>query len=146
LKRAIHTLDIILKEIGKLGMPVTQTEALNERDYGDLQGLNKADTAKKYSEEQVLLWRRGYDIAPPNGESLKDTYNRVVPYYTREIGPKLRAGKNILVVAHGNSLRALMMHLEHISEKEISEVNLPTGKPRLYEFDPSFILREASYI
>jgi len=145
LKRAIHTLKIILKEIDHLSLPVTKTTALNERDYGDLQGLNKTATIQKYSEQQVLLWRRSYDVAPPNGESLKDTYNRVVPYYKTEIEPKLKSGKNILIVAHGNSLRALMMYLEHISEKEIADVNLATGMPRLYEFD-SYSLKSVFYI
>jgi 2,3-bisphosphoglycerate-dependent phosphoglycerate mutase len=145
LKRAINTLTIILKETDHLSLPVTKTAALNERDYGDLQGLNKTDTAKKYSDQQVLLWRRSYEATPPNGESLKDTYNRVIPYYTKEIEPKLKVGKNILIVAHGNSLRALMMYLEHISEKEIADVNLATGMPRLYEFD-SYSLKSVFYI
>lgn len=146
LQRAIHTLDIILKETDNLGLPVTKNAALNERDYGDLQGLDKTDTAKKYSAQQVLEWRRSYEAVPPEGESLKDTYNRVVPYYTKEIEPKLKTGKNILIVAHGNSLRALMMYLEHISEKEIAEINLATGMPRLYEFDASFSLVKVSYL
>jgi 2,3-bisphosphoglycerate-dependent phosphoglycerate mutase len=146
LKRAIHTLDIILKETDNLRLPVTKHAALNERDYGDLQGLDKTETAKKYSAQQVLEWRRSYEAVPPNGESLKDTYNRVIPYYKTEIEPKLKAGKNILIVAHGNSLRALMMYLEHIGEKEIAEVNLGTGMPRLYEFDTSHSLTKVSYL
>lgn len=146
LKRAIHTLNIILEVTGNVSVPVTCNAALNERNYGDLQGLNKADTIKKYGEAQVLLWRRGYSAVPPNGESLKDTYNRVVPYYNKEIAPKLSAGKNILIVAHGNSLRALMMYLENISEEAIANVNLATGAPRLYRFNNTMVLLRAFYI
>ncbi|MBY0424179.1 MAG: 2,3-bisphosphoglycerate-dependent phosphoglycerate mutase, partial [Cytophagales bacterium] len=109
LKRAIHTLDLVLQEMGVIDLPITQAKALNERNYGDLQGLNKTETEIRFGVEQVLLWRRGFDIVPPNGESLKNTYDRVVPYYRSFIEPKLQAGKNILIVAHGNSLRALMM-------------------------------------
>ncbi|MEP7143989.1 MAG: 2,3-bisphosphoglycerate-dependent phosphoglycerate mutase [Ferruginibacter sp.] len=144
LKRAIHTLDIILNELGK-NIPVIQSAALNERNYGDLQGLNKTETADKYGADKVLLWRRSYDISPPNGESLKDTYNRVVPYYKAAIEPQLKADKNILVVAHGNSLRALMMYLERFSATEIADVNIATGKPRVYEFSPELKLETASY-
>jgi len=135
LKRAIRSLDIILKESGNTHVPVTRTPALNERNYGDLQGLNKTETEKRYGAGQVLLWRRSYDTPPPHGESLKNTYDRVVPYYTREIGPDLKAGKNVLVVAHGNSLRALMMYLENMGPEEIVNLNLETGRPRLYELD-----------
>ncbi|HSZ25887.1 MAG TPA: 2,3-bisphosphoglycerate-dependent phosphoglycerate mutase [Cytophagaceae bacterium] len=145
LKRAIHTLDIILKETNRLTTPIIQTASFNERDYGDLQGLNKEDTALKYGEEQVLLWRRSYKNAPPHGESLEDTYKRVVPYYMEQIEPKLKAGKDILIVAHGNSLRALMMYLESISETEIAEVNLPTGLPRIYRLDNRLRLLEVFY-
>ena len=146
LKRAIHTLNIILEIIENLSLPVTCNAALNERSYGDLQGLNKEDTVKKYGEAQVLLWRRGFSIVPPNGESLQDTFNRVVPYYNQEILPQLKSGKNILIVAHGNSLRALMMHLEQISETAIADVNLATGAPRLYRFSDAMELQEAVYI
>ena len=146
LKRAIHTLHIILEANDNLSLPVTCTAALNERNYGDLQGLNKAETIKKYGEEQVQLWRRAYDVRPPNGESLKDTYNRVAPYYTKEIAPRLGAGNNILIVAHGNSLRALMMYLEDINGTDIAEVNLATGAPRLYDFDNAMVLQKAFYI
>ena len=135
LKRAIHTLDIVLKIIGRT-IPVTQSAALNERHYGDLQGLNKAETEQKFGAEQVLSWRRSYDAVPPNGESLKNTYDRVVPYYQQAIEPRLKAGKNILIVAHGNSLRALMMYLEEIDGKAIAEVNIATGIPRVYQFQP----------
>ena len=146
LKRAIHTLNIILEITRNLSLPVTCNAALNERSYGDLQGLNKEDTIKKYGEAQVLLWRRSFSIVPPNGESLQDTFNRVVPYYNQEIVPQLKSGKNILIVAHGNSLRALMMHLEQISETAIADVNLATGAPRLYRFSDAMELQEAVYI
>jgi 2,3-bisphosphoglycerate-dependent phosphoglycerate mutase len=145
LKRAIHTLDIILNEMGK-SIPVIQSSALNERNYGDLQGLNKTETADKYGADQVLLWRRSYDIAPPNGESLKDTYKRVVPYYKSAIEPELKMDKNILVVAHGNSLRALMMYLDGYSATEITDVNIATGIPRVYEFSPTLKLETADYL
>ncbi|MBC6988672.1 2,3-bisphosphoglycerate-dependent phosphoglycerate mutase [Hymenobacter sp. BT491] len=146
LKRAIHTLAIIKVQTGWLDLPVIRSAALNERNYGLLQGLNKAEVAKKYGAEQVALWRRSYDVAPPQGESLKDTYERVVPYYTAQIEPQLRAGKSVLIVAHGNSLRALMMHLEQISPEKIALVDLATGVPRLYEFDASLRIVEASYL
>ena len=146
LKRAIHTLTIILKEIDKTSLPVTQSPALNERSYGDLQGLDKMEMIKKYGEEQVLSWRRSYDIIPPHGESLKETYDRVVPYYEQEIVPKLSDGKNILIVAHGNSLRALMMYLENIGHTEISDINLATGSPRLYQFSPKMTLENVRYL
>ena len=145
LKRAKHTLAIILNQMGK-NIPVVQSAALNERNYGDLQGLNKKETADKYGADKVLLWRRSYDTAPPNGESLKNTYNRVVPYYKTAIEPQLKADKNVLVVAHGNSLRALMMYLDGISAKEISEVNIATGIPRVYEFSPELKLETADYL
>lgn len=146
LSRAIHTLTIILNEIEKPSLPVTKTAAFNERSYGDLQGLDKLEMTKKYGTAQVQTWRRSYDVVPPNGESLKDTYNRVVPYYVKEIEPKLKANKNIIIVAHGNSLRALMMYLEKISETKIADVNLATGVPRLYKFDPDLTLSEVSYL
>ena len=108
---------------------------MNERNYGDLQGLNKAQTAIKFGDAQVLIWRRSYEVRPPGGESLEDTFNRTVPYYKSEIEPKLLAGKNVLVVAHGNSLRALIMYLEHIGKDDISKLNIPTGMPRNYNID-----------
>lgn len=146
LVRAIHTLTIILQESDNTSIPVTKTAAFNERSYGDLQGLDKLEMTKKYGAAQVQTWRRSYDVVPPNGESLKDTYDRVVPYYIKEVEPKLRANKNIIIVAHGNSLRALMMYLEKISETKISDVNLATGVPRLYEFDSGLRLSQVSYI
>ena len=137
LKRAVHTLEIILEIIGK-SIPVYKSAALNERCYGDLQGLNKTETEKKYTTLQVLMWRRSYQIAPPNGESLKNTYDRVVQYYQSDIVPQLKNDKNVLVVAHGNSLRALIMHLEQISETAISDFEIETGVLRTYTFDKKF--------
>lgn len=145
LKRAVHTLAIILNEMGK-NIPVVQSAALNERNYGNLQGLNKTDMELKYGAEKVLLWRRSYDIAPPNGESLKDTYNRVIPYYKTAIEPELKAEKNILIVAHGNSLRALMMYLDGFSETEIVDINITTGIPKVYEFSPELKLETSNYL
>ena len=103
--------------------------------YGDLQGLNKADTVAKYGEEQVKIWRRSFDVPPPNGESLKDTAARVIPYFESEIVPKLKEGKNVVIVAHGNSLRALIMFLEKMTPEQILEFEIGTGQPRLYELD-----------
>ena len=144
LKRAIHTTEIVANELGK-EIQITKNSALNERDYGDLQGLNKADTITKYGEEQVQLWRRSFKTKPPNGESLEDTYNRVIPYYREKIQPELKT-KNILIIAHGNSLRALIMYLENISPIEISNITIPTGIPRVYEFDPKLILQNVYYL
>ncbi|TKB70486.1 MAG: 2,3-bisphosphoglycerate-dependent phosphoglycerate mutase [Nitrospira sp.] len=135
LKRAIETLRIALEVIGQPGIPVQRDEALNERMYGELQGLNKAETAQKYGDAQVKIWRRSFDIRPPGGESLKDTAERVLPYYEKAILPSLKAGETILVAAHGNSLRALVMHLDKLSQAEVLELNIPTGAPLLYEFD-----------
>ena len=135
LKRAQHTLDIILKEIGESEIPVSIDAALNERSYGTLEGLNKAETAKKHGEEQVHIWRRSYDVAPPGGESLKDTYDRVIPYFEAHIKPEITKGQNILIVAHGNSLRALIMYLEHLTPKEILQREIATGEPFTYAFD-----------
>lgn len=146
LRRAIETLDIILEEAHQSQLPVTRDKALNERNYGQLQGLNKAETAKKYGDEQVAIWRRSYNVRPPGGESLEDTAHRMIPYYVREIEPCLKKGENILIVAHGNSLRALMMHLEHIAEDKISAVDLPTGIPRLYTFDEQLDLQTVVYL
>ncbi len=133
--RANETLDIILKEIGQTKIPIEKDQALNERHYGDLQGLNKAETAKKFGEEQVHIWRRSYDIAPPNGESLKDTAARTLPYFEKKIIPDLKAGKNILIAAHGNSLRSIVMYLDKLTKEQVLELNLGTGIPIVYEFD-----------
>ncbi|WP_312305327.1 2,3-bisphosphoglycerate-dependent phosphoglycerate mutase [Chryseobacterium sp.] len=136
--RAQHTLNLILEETDKTHIPVVTDKALNERSYGNLEGLNKAETALKYGDEQVHTWRRSYDVVPPGGESLKDTYNRVIPYFEAQIVPPLRQGKNVLVVAHGNSLRALIMYLEHLSPEEILEREIATGVPLTYFFDENF--------
>lgn len=143
LQRAQKTLAIALEQSGQINVPVTYNEALNERMYGDLQGLNKADTALKYGEEQVKIWRRSYDIAPPNGESLKDTSARVIPYFESEIVPKLKAGKNIVIAAHGNSLRALIMYLEKMTPAQILEFEIGTAVPRLYELDDNLNVLKA---
>ncbi|HEY4334613.1 MAG TPA: 2,3-diphosphoglycerate-dependent phosphoglycerate mutase [Puia sp.] len=132
LQRAIETMALLLEAAGQPQLPVTQDRALNERNYGNLQGLNKAEIAKQYGEEQVALWRRSFTVRPPGGESLEDTYKRVIPYYEQQVLPLLVIGENILIVAHGNSLRALMMYLEKISEGAIAHVDLPTGEPRIY--------------
>ncbi len=135
LKRAQNTLAIILEIIGQKKIPIEKDKALNERMYGDLQGLNKAETAKKYGDEQVKIWRRSYDIAPPNGESLKDTAARTLPYFESKIIPDLKSGKNILVSAHGNSLRSIVMRLDKLTKEQVLELNLGTGVPIIYELD-----------
>jgi 2,3-bisphosphoglycerate-dependent phosphoglycerate mutase len=133
LKRAQHTLDLILEEMGIFNLTITRNIALNERDYGDLAGLNKDDARAKWGEEQVLIWRRSYDIAPPGGESLKDTAARTVPYYKSEIEPKVAAGKTVLVAAHGNSLRALVMAIEGLTPEQILKREIATGQPTIYK-------------
>ncbi|HMS34503.1 MAG TPA: 2,3-bisphosphoglycerate-dependent phosphoglycerate mutase [Ignavibacteria bacterium] len=146
LKRASGTLDIILKEIGQTGIPVEHDKALNERMYGDLQGLNKDECRKKFGEEQVKIWRRSYDTPPPNGESLKDTAARVLPYYKSKIEPELMKGKDILISAHGNSLRALIMHLEKLTPEQILQTEIPTGAPKEYILDDNLNVIETKYI
>ena len=135
LTRAIRTLEIVMDVIAQPGLPVEQNQALNERMYGELQGLNKTETAEKYGEAQVKLWRRSYDVRPPGGESLQDTAERVLPYYRDRMWPRLAKGETLLVVAHGNSLRALVMHLDRLSREDVLELNIPTGAPLLYELD-----------
>ena len=135
LQRAIETMAIILDEIKQANLPVERSAALNERMYGDLQGLNKAEVEERFGAEQLFRWRRGYADTPPNGESLADTRARVVPYFNSAILPHLQTGEAVLVVAHGNSLRALLMELEHISPENIEKVELATGVPRQYDFD-----------
>jgi 2,3-bisphosphoglycerate-dependent phosphoglycerate mutase len=132
LKRAQHTLDIILSELKQENLPIIANPALNERDYGELSGLNKDEARKKWGEQQVMIWRRSYDIAPPGGESLKDTLARVRPYYETHIWPEIIKGKNVIVAAHGNSLRALIMVLENLSGEEILKRELQTGAPIVY--------------
>ena len=134
LDRAINTADIILEELDLNGINVVRDEALNERDYGELTGLNKDDAREKWGEDQVHIWRRSFDIPPPGGESLKDTADRVIPYYENKILPLLFEDNNILVSAHGNSLRALVMHIEGLSPEEILQREIATGQPISYEF------------
>jgi 2,3-bisphosphoglycerate-dependent phosphoglycerate mutase len=121
--------------MGQVGIPVFKNQALNERDYGDLSGLNKDDARKKWGAEQVLLWRRSYDVAPPGGESLRDTAARVLPYYIQEILPRVLKGDNVLISAHGNSLRALVMVLEKLSPEQIVKRELATGVPLIYRLN-----------
>lgn len=146
LKRAQRTLDIILDETGQKNIPVKKDKALNERMYGDLQGLNKDECRKNYGEEQVKIWRRSFDTPPPGGESLKDTADRVLPYYHSVIEPELKNGKDILISAHGNSLRALIMYLEKLSPEEILQTEIPTGSPKEYIFDDNLNVIETKYI
>lgn len=160
LKRAIRTLWVIMEELDSLWIPVERSWRLNERHYGGLQGLNKAETAEKYGEDQVFIWRRSYDTPPPqleltderhpshdpryhmldprilpNGESLKLTVDRVIPYWIDKIAPDIRAGKKLIIAAHGNSLRALVKYIEEVSDEEITGFNVPTGIPFVYELD-----------
>ena len=145
LTRAQQTLDIVLDVIGQRGLPTERDQALNERHYGALQGLNKAETAKKYGEEQVRIWRRSYDVPPPKdrtewnpegiSESLKDTAARTLPYFTGKILPLVIDGKNILVAAHGNSLRSIIMHLDGLTKEQVVNLELATGAPIVYEID-----------
>ena len=137
LVRAKETLRLVLEEIGQTTIPIEENKALNERMYGELQGLNKTETAQKYGDHQVKIWRRSFDVPPPGGESLKDTAERVLPYYGNRIRPALLADNTVLVVAHGNSLRSLVMQLEHLSKEAVLELNIPTGAPLWYELDAS---------
>ena len=142
LQRAQETLRIVLETLGQLHIPIEQNPALNERHYGDLQGLNKAETAKQFGDQQVLLWRRSYDVAPPHGESLKDTAARTVPYFNEKILPLVKAGKSILVVAHGNSLRSIVMSLDRMTKEQVIELNIPTGAPIIYELDEAGTVKQ----
>ena len=145
LQRAQETLRIVLEEVGRTTLPIERTQALNERHYGALQGLNKTETAQRYGEPQVKLWRRSYDVPPPNdrtawnpdgvSESLQDTAARTLPYFNATILPLVKAGQSILVVAHGNSLRAIVMALDHMTNAEVLELNIATGAPIVYELD-----------
>src|SRR5437899_2516548 len=136
LSRAQETLDIILGELGQRP-PIIRDQALNERHYGDLQGLNKADTAKRYGDAQVKLWRRSYDVAPPNGESLELTAKRTLPFFDRAILGDLKQGKNVLVVAHGNSNRSIVMKLDGLTGEQVVALELATGVPLVYRLDAS---------
>ena len=132
LVRATDTLRIVLAAIGQGQIPIEENQALNERMYGDLQGLNKEETVKQYGAQQVEVWRRSYEVRPPGGESLQDTATRVLPYYQKRIQPALEKGDTVLIVAHGNSLRALVMHLEHLSSQHIVDLSIPTGALFVY--------------
>ncbi len=163
LKRAIHTLNHVLDEMDRVWLPVVKDWHLNERHYGALQGLNKAETAEKYGEDQVKIWRRSFDIKPPAlepddercaqkrelyrnvdpavlpyHESLETTIERVIPYFNDVILPDMKAGKRVIIAAHGNSLRALVMHFDNLTKEQILEVNIPTAVPLVYEFDDNF--------
>ncbi|MGB2867548.1 MAG: 2,3-bisphosphoglycerate-dependent phosphoglycerate mutase [Bacteroidota bacterium] len=144
LQRAIKTLDIVLKITGQTNLPVERNQALNERHYGALQGKNKAEIGKQYGEQQLKIWRRSYDVPPPKdktelnpdgrSESLKDTAARTLPYFESKILPEVSAGRDIIVAAHGNSLRSIVMKLDNLSEEEVLELNIPTGVPLLYVY------------
>jgi|ERR1700722_14128872 2,3-bisphosphoglycerate-dependent phosphoglycerate mutase len=142
LVRAQHSLDLMLEEMGQKNIAVLKDQALNERDYGDLSGLNKDDARKKWGEEQVRIWRRSYDVAPPGGESLKDTAARVLPYYIQDILPRVLRGDNAIVAAHGNSLRALVMVLERLSPQQIVEREIATGVPLIYRLNADSTVAE----
>ena len=135
LSRAQRTLTLILDELGQTDLVTHKDQKLNERDYGDLSGLNKDEARKKWGEDQVHIWRRSFDVPPPGGESLKDTAARVLPYYQAEIWPQVKAGRNVLVAAHGNSLRALIMQLEGLSGEQIVARELATGAPIVYRLN-----------
>ena len=167
-KRAIRTLNFALEQMDRLWMPVTKDYHLNERHYGGLTGLNKKETAAKHGEDQVKVWRRSFDIPPPEmkagtefdlasdpryrgidipaTESLKTTLDRVLPYWNAEIAPKLKAGENILIAAHGNSLRAIVKHLFKVPDSEITEVEIPTGNPLLIDLDGALHVKAARYL
>ncbi|MBI4922221.1 MAG: 2,3-bisphosphoglycerate-dependent phosphoglycerate mutase [Devosia nanyangense] len=142
LVRAQHSLDLILEELGIVNLTITRDQALNERDYGDLSGLDKDDARKKWGEEQVLIWRRSYDVPPPGGESLKDTAARTLPYYEKHILPAVEAGETVLVAAHGNSLRSIVMAIEQLTPEQILKRELATGEPVIYRISKSGELKE----
>jgi 2,3-bisphosphoglycerate-dependent phosphoglycerate mutase len=133
--RAQNTLKLILEELGQTGLQTVEDQALNERDYGDLAGLNKDDARARWGEKQVHIWRRSYDVPPPGGESLKDTAARVLPYYEATIWPEVKAGHNVIVAAHGNSLRSLVMKLDNLSREQVLALNLATGAPLVYRLN-----------
>ena len=142
LRRAQHSLDLMLEELGIVNLVITRNQALNERDYGDLAGLNKDDARAKWGEEQVLLWRRSYDVPPPGGESLKDTAARTLPYYDTNILPVVEDGETVLVAAHGNSLRSIVMAIEQLTPDQIIKRELATGEPVVYRIGKSGRLKE----
>jgi 2,3-bisphosphoglycerate-dependent phosphoglycerate mutase len=142
LVRAQRTMDLMLEELGQRSLQVIRDQALNERDYGDLSGLNKDDARKRWGDEQVHVWRRSYDVAPPGGESLKDTAARVLPYYIKDILPRVLRGERVLMSAHGNSLRALVMVLDHLSPQEIVKREIATGVPLIYRLNADSTVAE----
>ena len=142
LKRAQRTMTLMLEEMGQPNIPVIKNLALNERDYGDLSGLNKDDARERWGADKVHIWRRSYDVAPPGGESLRDTAARVLPYYIQEILPRVLGGQRVLVTAHGNSLRALVMVLDRLSPKEIIARELATGVPMVYRLNADATVAE----
>ena len=144
--RATKTLELILEETGQKDLMIYRDQALNERLYGDLQGTNKNTARERLGEVQVQIWRRSYDVAPPGGESLKDTTARVLPYFEEEIVPHLKNGENVLISAHGNSLRALVKQLEGLSDDEIVRVEIPTGIPKVYELDDELKVLKTYYL
>jgi 2,3-bisphosphoglycerate-dependent phosphoglycerate mutase len=156
LQRAIKTLDVILNISGQKDLPIERDKALNERHYGALQGLNKADIGKQYGEEQLKIWRRSYDVPPPKdvtdlnpegiSESLKDTAARTLPYFESKIIPDILAGKNVIVAAHGNSLRSIVMRLDNLTREQVLELNIPTGAPLLYVYDNIGKVKEHRYL
>lgn len=146
LSRAQDTLQIILEDLDQTDIPIIKDEALNERHYGDLQGKNKDATKEEFGEEQVHIWRRSYDVPPPNGESLKDTCERTIPFLKEKILPEVAKGKTIIVAAHGNSLRSIVKELEKLSADEIVKVEIPTGVPHVYEFDKEMNLAKKSIL
>ena len=148
LQRAMNTAKIALETAGKGELPTERDQALNERHYGNLQGLNKAETATQYGDEQVKIWRRSYDVPPPgeNGESLKDTAARTLPYFQAHILPDIKAGKSVMVVAHGNSLRSIVMELDNLTREQVLELNIPTGIPLVYDFDDAGNITHKQYL
>jgi 2,3-bisphosphoglycerate-dependent phosphoglycerate mutase len=142
LVRAQRTMDLMLEELGQRSLQMIRDQALNERDYGDLSGLNKDDARKRWGDEQVHVWRRSYDVAPPGGESLKDTAARVLPYYIQDILPRVLRGERVLVSAHGNSLRALVMVLDHLSPQEVVKREIATGVPLIYRLNADSTVAE----
>src|SRR3989344_6378419 len=144
LQRAQVTLSLILEALGQTSLPVIKDQALNERHYGDLQGLNKAETAEKFGAAQVKIWRRSYDVAPPNGESLKDTAARTLPYFESKILPLVKAGHNVLIAAHGNSLRSIVMDLDQLTRDQVLKLEIPTGAPIIYDIDAAGRMLERS--
>jgi len=146
LKRAQESLRIMLSEMHQTKIKVIENSSLNERDYGSLQGANKEEIIAKYGKKQVETWRRSFAIRPPEGESLEDTFKRTVPFYQQKIEPQLKHQKNVLIVAHGNSLRALVMYLENISKVDIVHLNIPTGVPKQYIFDVNLKILEMKYV